>query len=123
MAVTDPMQLIASGLGTVNTGNLLASLKDYLRTEEVTAIVLGEPRQMNNSPSEIESDIQAFIGKLKEAFPEIPVYRQDERFTSKMAVRSMVEGGLKKKKRRDKALVDEISATLILQAFLNRKEI
>jgi len=83
--------------------------------------VVGLPKQMDNSPSASEGPIQEFLKKLVARFPEVPVERQDERFTSKMAVRSMVDSGMKKKRRQDKALVDEISATLILQAYLNRK--
>ena len=121
IAVTDELQLIASGLTTVETNKLLPYLTDYLAEEEVSEIVIGQPFQLNHIPSEIEAAIGPLIKKLKKLFPDIPIARQDERFTSKMAVQSMVQGGLKKKKRRDKALVDEISATLILQAYLNRK--
>lgn len=121
IAITDELQLIASGLTTVPTNTLLAFLKGYLDKETVTRFVVGEPRQMNNAPSEPERMILPFIEKLRSEFPGIPIARQDERFTSKMALQSMVEGGLKKKRRQNKALVDEISATLILQAYLNRK--
>lgn len=120
IAVTDELQLIASGLTTVETGELLPVLKAYVQKEDVSGFVVGEPRQMDNTPSEAESLILPFLRELGKAFPGIPIARQDERFTSKMAVQSMVAGGMKKKKRRDKALVDEISATLILQAYLNR---
>ena len=120
IAVTDELQLIASGLTTVATGQLLSFLEEYLQKEEVERIVIGLPKQMDNTASESEVLIQAFLEKLTTKFPNIPVERQDERFTSKMAVQSMMESGVKKKKRQDKALVDEISATLILQAFLNR---
>lgn len=120
IAVTDEFQLIASGLATVETKELLPMLKEYVRKEDVSKIVVGEPRKMDNTPSESEALIIPFIKKLKNALPGIPIERQDERFTSKMALQSMIEGGLKKKKRRDKSLIDEISATLILQAYLNR---
>ncbi|GLU44156.1 Holliday junction resolvase RuvX [Allomuricauda sp. NBRC 101325] len=120
IAVTDELQLIASGLTTVETPKLLDFLGDYLQTESVERFVVGLPKQMDNSESESEVLIQEFLKKLVTKFPSIPVERQDERFTSKMAVQSMLESGLKKKKRREKALVDEISATLILQAYLNR---
>lgn len=120
IAVTDELQLIASGLTTVLTSELLDFLKNYVEEESVDRFVVGEPKQMNNTPSESEALILPFLQKLTNVFPEIPVERQDERFTSKMAVQSMLESGLKKKKRRDKALVDEISATLILQAYLNK---
>ncbi len=121
IAVTDELQLIASGLTTVETSQLLPFLKQYAGLEEVAGFVVGEPRQMDNSPSEAEALISPFLKELEKAFPGIPIARQDERFTSGMALKSMVDGELKKKKRRNKALLDEISATLILQAFLNRK--
>lgn len=119
IAVTDELQLIASGLTTVSTCDLLTFLQRYVKEEKVGKFVVGEPRQMNNTPSEVEVFIAPFLLKLKEEFPSIPIVRQDERFTSKMAMQSMIEGGMKKKQRRNKALVDEISATIILQAFLN----
>jgi len=120
IAVTDPLQLIASGLTTVATHELLHFLKDYVNKEEVHCFVVGEPKQMNNTPSESSAFIERFLIALKKRFPTIPIERQDERFTSKMAKQSMITGGMKKKKRQNKALVDEISATLILQAYLNR---
>ncbi|WP_073177024.1 Holliday junction resolvase RuvX [Flagellimonas flava] len=120
IAVTDELQLIASGLTTVETKDLLNFLKNYLEKESVERFVVGLPKQMNNTPSESEELIQPFLQKLGKAFPTVPIDRQDERFTSKMAMQSMVAGGMKKKKRQNKALIDEISATLILQAYLNR---
>lgn len=120
IAVTDELQLIASGLTTVNTKELLQFLKDYAAQEKIARIVVGEPKQLDNSPSESEEAIQVFLKRLKESFPLIPVDRQDERFTSKLAVQTMVKSGLKKKKRQNKGLIDEISATLILQSYLNR---
>lgn len=120
IAVTDELQLIASGLITVETKDLLNFLKEYLSEESVEKFVVGLPKQMDNSPSESEALIQPFLKKLTARFPSIPVERQDERFTSKLAVQSMLQSGMKKKKRQNKALVDEISATLILQAYLNR---
>lgn len=120
IAVTDELQLIASGLTTVATHDLLNFLKKYVAEEKVTMLVVGEPKQMDNTPSESESLITPFLDRLKKAFPELPIEREDERFTSKMAVRTMIDSGLKKKQRRDKALIDEISATIILQAYLNR---
>ena len=120
IAVTDELQLIASGLTTVNTKELLIFLKNYLEKENVEAIVVGEPKQMNYDASESEALIIPFLTKLKAQFPKLKIERQDERFTSKMAFQSMIDGGLKKKQRRDKALVDEISATLILQGYINR---
>jgi len=120
IAVTDELQLIASGLTTVDTQKLLSFLSNYLTNERVSCIVVGEPKQMNNTPSESEAMIQPLINRLQKLFPTIKIERQDERFTSKMAVQAMIEGGVKKSKRQNKALVDQISATLILQAYLNK---
>lgn len=120
IAVTDELQLIASGLMTVPTQDLMHTLETYISKEKVQTLVVGEPRQMNASPSEIQPEIDDFIEKIIERFPKLKIARQDERFTSKMAVQSLVEAGVKKKKRQDKALVDEVSATLILQAYLDR---
>ncbi len=120
IAVTDELQLIASGLTTIATHDLLHFLKQYVAKEKVIMFVVGEPKQMNNTPSESESLITPFLVQLKKTFPELPIEREDERFTSKLAVRTMIDSGLSKKRRRDKALVDEISATIILQAYLNR---
>ncbi|MDP6922780.1 MAG: Holliday junction resolvase RuvX [Lutibacter sp.] len=118
LAVTDDLHIIASGLTTVETNSIFAYLQDYLKKETVEVFVVGEPRKLDNSPSESEQFIKPFVAKLSKTFPKIPIVRVDERFTSKMAVRSMVDTGLKKKHRQNKALVDEISATLILQSYL-----
>jgi len=120
VAVTDELQLIASGLSAVNTNELLSFLKDYVSNETVDRFVVGEPKQMDGTDSESEVWIKPFIKKLQLAFPTIPIERQDERFTSKMAKDSMLAGGMKKKKRQDKAMIDKVSATLILQAYLDR---
>lgn len=120
IAITDELQLIASGLTTVPTKELIPFLKEYVTNELVDIFVIGEPKQMDNTPSESEKLIQDFLKKLKKAFPVMPIVRQDERFTSKMAIQSMVAGGMKKKQRRNKELIDEISATLILQAYLHK---
>ena len=120
IAVTDELRLIASGLTTVPTKEVIIFLKQYLETEKVDVFVVGEPKQMNNTPSESEQYIKPFLLELSKHFPDLSVDRQDERFTSKMAFQTMLDSGLKKKKRKDKGLVDEISATLILQAYLNR---
>lgn len=120
IAVTDELQIIASGLETVETKNLLDFLKNYVLKEKVEKFVVGEPKQMDNTPSESEALIKPFLLKLTTAFPEIPIVRHDERFTSKMAFQTMIDSGLKKKQRRNKALVDEISATIILQAYLEK---
>ncbi len=119
IAVTDELQLIASGLTTVPTGELLGFLKEYIANENVETLVIGEPKQMNNLPSESEAAIRSFIDTLDKELPKLKVIRVDERFTSKMAVRTMVDSGLKKSKRRDKKLLDEISATIILQSYLS----
>ncbi|OUR92263.1 Holliday junction DNA helicase RuvA [Flavobacteriales bacterium 34_180_T64] len=121
IAVTDELQIIASGLTTVSTKELLLFLKDYVAKEQVDLIVLGEPKQLNNEVSESEAFIRVFLTKLNKAIPEIPVTRVDERFTSKMAFQTMIDSGLTKKQRRNKALVDEISATIILQSYLSSK--
>ena len=118
IAITDELQIIASGLTTVNTSKLLDFLKTYTSEENVDLILVGEPKQMNNEVSESESSIIKFLGKLGRMLPEIPVKRVDERFTSKMAFQTMIDSGLKKQQRRNKALVDEISATIILQSYL-----
>ena len=120
VAVTDELQLIGSALKTVETKNLLAFLKEYLLEERVEKIVVGEPKQMDGTPSESEVLIQAFLKKLRSTFPEISIDRQDERFTSKMAIDAMLAGGMKKKKRQKKEEVDKISAALILQSYLER---
>jgi putative Holliday junction resolvase len=121
LAVTDDMQIIASGLTTVATKALLDFLKDYTKKEQVELFLVGEPKQMNNQASESEVLIAPFISQLRTFFPEIPVKRVDERFTSKMAVQTMIDSGLKKKQRQNKALIDEISATIILQSYLYNK--
>ncbi len=118
IAITDELKIIASGLTTVATGELLDFLKDYLSKEKVTLFLVGKPKQMNNLDSESEVLIKPFLKKLTTAFPNIPIERVDERFTSKMAFQTMIDGGLKKKQRRDKGLIDEISATIILQSYL-----
>jgi len=115
VAVTDELKMIASGLTTVQTPELLKFLEDYFLKEKVERVLVGEPKRMDDTPSESEVHIQEFLKKFSEKFPEMPLERVDERFTSKMAVQSMIDGGLKK---RNKALVDEISATIILQTWL-----
>lgn len=121
IAVTDELQIIASGLKTVETKKLLPFLKEYISKENIESIIIGQPKQMNNTDSESEVLILAFINKLKPQIPGIPIIREDERFTSKMAFQTMIDSGMSKKKRRDKALIDEISATIILQSYLYNK--
>lgn len=118
IAVTDELQIIASGLTTVATKELLPFLKDYIAKENVELFLVGEPKQMNNEVSESEASIQSFLNKLAKSIPNMPVKRVDERFTSKMAFQTMIDGGLTKGQRKNKALVDEISATIILQSYL-----
>ena len=122
IAVTDDLQIIASGLTTVSTDLLMEFLESYLKKEKVELFLIGEPKQRDNKPSDIESEIRPFIRRLSSRFPEIPIERVDERFTSKMAFQSMIDSGMRKGKRRDKALVDEISATIILQSYLSGRE-
>lgn len=121
VAVTDVLQLIANGLATVPTHQLLQFIMDYAQKEPVERILVGLPKQMNNEPSENMKYIEPFVRSLRKKLPDIPVEYVDERFTSVLAHQAMREGGLKKKARRDKALVDEISATIILQSYLENK--
>lgn len=121
IAVTDELQIIASGLTTVSTNDLISFLKEYTSKENVELFVIGKPKQMNNSDSESESFILSFLDKLSKQFPSIPYTRVDERFTSKMAFQTMIDSGLKRKQRQNKALIDEISATIILQSYLYNK--
>ncbi|MBO2544598.1 Holliday junction resolvase RuvX [Salegentibacter sp. BDJ18] len=118
IAVSDELKMIASGLTTVKTPELLEFLEKYFTAENVELVLVGEPKQKDDSASESEVYIQEFLKVFTKKFPEMPVKRIDERFTSKMAFQSMIDSGLKKKKRRDKALIDEISATIILQTYL-----
>ncbi|WKK64934.1 Holliday junction resolvase RuvX [Lutimonas zeaxanthinifaciens] len=118
IAVTDELKIIASGLTTVKTIDIFNFLDQYLETEKVELILVGEPKQMNNKPSESEKLIAPFLKNLRSRYKKIPVKRVDERFTSKMAFQTMIDGGLKKKQRKNKALIDEISATIILQSYL-----
>jgi putative Holliday junction resolvase len=123
VAVTDPLQIIASGLLTVETANIFDYLKKYTETEQVELIVVGYPITMENTkPSHSLPIIIKFIADLKKKFPTMPVETEDEHFTSKMAVRAMIDGGVKKMKRRDKGLIDKVSAAIILQSFLERKQ-
>ncbi len=118
IAVTDPLQIIANGLTTVPSGKIFDFLKTYFQTETVDLILVGLPMQMNAMPSESARFIEPFVKKLVKDFPNIPVERVDERFTSKMAFQTMIESGLGKKDRQNKALVDTISATIILQSYM-----
>jgi putative Holliday junction resolvase len=121
IAVTDEMKIIASGLTTIPTGDLFDFLKQYFTTEKVERVLVGEPKQMNGQPSESAEIIEKFIEKFGQTFPLIPLEKVDERFTSKMAFQTMIDSGLKKKQRQNKALIDEIAATILLQDYLSRK--
>lgn len=121
LAVTDPMQIIASGLTTVATTELMDFILNYVAQEKVERILVGHPKQMNNEDSENMKRIIPFVNLLKKKLPTVPVDLVDERFTSVLAHQAMLDGGLKKKARQNKALVDEISATIILQSYLEAK--
>ena len=123
IAVTDELQIIASGLTTIPSDTVLPFLKNYFSKESVSKVLIGEPKQMNGEPSQSAAMIDAFVSQFSVAFPDMKVIRVDERFTSKMAFQSMIDGGLKKKQRQNKALIDEIAATILLQDYLTRKMI
>ena len=122
LAVTDPLQIIAGGLATVSTSELFEWLQAYLAKEQVERIIIGEPRQPNGQPSENLARVQQFVNRWRKAVPSVPIEYFDERFTSVLAHQAMLDGGLKKKARQDKALVDEISATIILEDYLRSKK-
>ncbi len=123
LAVTDPLQLIAGGLATVATSELFDYLLRYVTGEEVERIVIGEPRQPNGAPSENLARVQQFVNRWRKQMPQIPIEYYDERFTSVLAHQAMLAGGLKKKARQDKALVDEISATIILEDYMRSRKL
>lgn len=123
LAATDPYQIIANGLGTVPAHTILKYLKKYMEEEEVETIVVGHPKQMNNTDSESMVYIKPFLEKLKVLFPDVNIEMMDERFTSKLAFQTMIDAGLKKKARRNKELVDSISATIILQSWMDKKKL
>jgi putative Holliday junction resolvase len=122
IAVTDTMKIIANGLTTVSGNEAPQFIADYASKEKVDLIVVGLPKQMNNKPSDNMRNIEIFVNRLKKVLPTMDIEFYDERFTSVMAHQAMIDGGLKKKRRQDKALVDEISAVLILQSFLERRK-
>ena len=122
IAVTDTMQIIANGLTTVDSSEIFTFLKDYFSKEEVDTVVVGYPKTLSNQGAEALEFVNPFIKKLKKTYPKLDVQIHDERFTSKLAVRTMVEGGMKKKDRRNKANIDKISATIILQSFLEQNK-
>lgn len=123
IAVTDEMQIIASGLTTIPSESTIQFLKDYFSKENVEKVLIGDPKQMNGLPSESSKIIEKFVLKFKSEFPNMVVERSDERFTSKMAIQTMIDSGLKKKQRQNKALIDEIAATIMLQDYLIRYKI
>ena len=118
VAVTDTLKITANGIATIKTGQIVEYIIDYLGKEVVELIVVGMPKQMNNTPSDAVKYIEPVVNRLKKVLPSIPIVFVDERFTSKIAHQTMLEGGLKKMDRRNKALVDTISATIILQSYL-----
>lgn len=121
IAVSDPMKMIANGLATVHSKDIFEFLKDYFQKEEVEALAIGYPKTLSNQPAEALAFVNPFIKKFRKEFPQIPVHLVDERFTSKMAFQTMIDGGLKKKARQNKELVDTISATIILQSFMEQQ--
>jgi putative Holliday junction resolvase len=122
LAVTDPAQIIANGLTTVETSKLLNFIAEYTAKEPVERFVVGKPKQTNNEDSENLKRVSEFVRSLEKRYPNIPVEKVDERFTSVLAHRTMIDGGLKKKARQNKALVDEISATIILQSYMEARK-
>ncbi len=119
IAVSDPLQLIATGLTTIQSDSLLSWLKDYMQQEPVEKIIIGYPKTLRNEPAEAIRYINPVIKKIVQTFPEIPLVLMDERFTSKIAFQAMIDGGLKKKDRQDKAMIDKVSATILLQDFMS----
>ena len=119
LAVTDPLKMIANGLDTIPVANIFSYLSDYFNKEHVELVIIGYPMKLDNSPSQAVEFVNSFIKGFTKQFPQMPVKQVDERFTSKMAQQSMIDGGLKKKKRTDKALIDKVSATIILQSYLD----
>ncbi len=118
IAVTDPLQIISTGLTTVDSKELISFLKNYFRQEEVELIIIGEPKNLDDSDTHATPLVEAIIVKLKKEFPQIPLKKVDERYTSKMARRAMLDMGMKKKDRRNKKTVDEIAATIMLQEYM-----
>ena len=123
IAVTDELQIIASGLTTIPSDTAISFLKTYFENENVAKVLIGEPKQMNGQPSESAPIIEKFVVQFQKNFPDMKLERADERFTSKMAFQTMIDSGLNKKQRQNKALVDEIAATIMLQDYLTRKMI
>ena len=120
IAVTDPMQIIATGLNTIHPNKIIDYLKNYLQTNPVERFIVGEPKQMDNTPSQSAIYVKGFVNLLKKTFPEVPVEMIDERFTSKMASAVIAQSGMNKKARQNKELVDTISAVILLQSWMER---
>ncbi|EKD31489.1 MAG: hypothetical protein ACD_77C00321G0002 [uncultured bacterium] len=123
VAVSDPLGIFASPLETVPAGNILQFIKNYTQKETITRFVVGYPMNLNNQPSEAAKDVDQFLNMLRKQFPEIPVNLTDERFTSKMAMRTLIDGGMKKSDRREKGNIDKVSAAIILQSYLDAPKI
>lgn len=123
LAVTDPLKIFASGLDVVSSIEIFDFIENYIKNEEIECFVVGQAFQLNNKPSESSIYIEPFVNRLKKLYPTINIVRIDERFTSKIAFQTMIEGGLGKKQRQNKELVDKISATLILQTYLEQRKI
>ncbi len=121
VAVSDPLGIFASALETVHSAKIIEYLKNYAQNENVVSFVVGYPRNMNGQPSEAAADVDVFLRQLRKAFPTTPIELEDERFTSVLAHRAMIDGGMKKKDRQDKMSVDKISAAIILQSWMDRK--
>ena len=121
VATTDPSRIIATGLTTIHPNELITYLKEYMKTETVDCIVIGDPKRMNNEPAQAAAGADQLTERLKKEFPNVQFDRMDERFTSKIAFGAMIEGGLKKKQRADKALIDKMSATIILQSYMEQQ--
>ena len=122
LAVTDPLKIIATGLPTIESKQLISFLKDYLKSERVELIIIGEPKNLDDTDTHATPLVKKIVDELEKNFPSIPIEKVDERFTSKLASRAMIEMGLKKKKRRDKALVDKIAAVILLQEYLAKTD-
>ena len=123
IAVTDPLQLFATGLTTIHPKDVIEFLKKYLQTEQVETFIVGEPKQMDGTPSQSAPQVKGFVTILKKNFPDIPITMMDERFTSKMASATIAQSGLKKSDRQNKALIDTVSATIILQSYMEKKSL
>lgn len=121
VAVTDPLQIIATGLDTVHPNQIIDFLKRYMQTEQIERFVVGEPKQMDNTPSQSAIHVKGFVNLLKKTFPDVPVEMMDERFTSKMASATIAQSGMGKKARQSKALVDNISAVILLQGWMEQR--